>query len=221
MSRKTVRLTLDHVSELPEACRACLFWQLDPVRRARLDPEEAREEKERWISEVLREWGSCGQVVLQDDQPVGHILYAPAGFFAGAAAMPTAPVSAEALLLATAYVDPAARNGGLGRMLVQGMARDLVKRGGISTIEAFGDSRRATRSSDDGCAVPTGFLSAVGFKTQRPHPIHPRMRMDLRSALTWKDEVEQAVERLLGVVRPTQNAPKPAQPGLPPARSRT
>ena len=30
----------------------------------------------------------------------------------------------------------------------------------------------------------------------------PRMRMELRSTLTWKDEVEAALERLLGVVRP-------------------
>jgi hypothetical protein len=31
------------------------------------------------------------------------------------------------------------------------------------------------------------------------------MRMDLRSALTWRDEVEAALEKLIGVVRP---APK-------------
>ena len=30
--------------------------------------------------------------------------------------------------------------------------------------------------------------------------------MDLRSALTWRDEVEAALEKLIGVVRP---APKP------------
>ena len=28
------------------------------------------------------------------------------------------------------------------------------------------------------------------------------MRMDLRSALSWRDEVEAALERLLGAVRP-------------------
>lgn len=219
MSRKTARLTLDNLDELPGACRRCLFWQLDPVRRGRLDTGEAREEKQLWVSEVLREWGSCGQVILQDDRPLGHIIYAPAGFLAGAAVMPTAPVSTDALQLATVYVDPLARGGGLGRVLIQAMARDLVKRGGILAVEAFGDSRPWQQARSGGCVVPTGFLSAVGFKTQRAHPMHPRMRMELRSTVTWKDEVEQAVERLLGAVRPTQNAPKPAQPGLPPARS--
>ena len=51
------------------------------------------------------------------------------------------------------------------------------------------------------------FLGSVGFKTHRPHARHPRMRMDLRSALTWRDEVEAALEKLIGVVRPV---PKPS-----------
>ena len=45
----------------------------------------------------------------------------------------------------------------------------------------------------------------MGFKTQRAHATTPRMRMDLRTAVTWRDEVEAALERLLGAVRP---APK-------------
>lgn len=217
MSRRTVRLTLDNLDALPSACRSCLFWQLDPVRRGRLTPEESAGEKEAWVSEVLREWGSCGQVVLQDDEPLGYAIYAPASLAVGAATFPTAPVSIDALLLTTVYVDPAARGGGLGRMLIQGMARDLVKRGAASAVEAFGETRTGRGGR---CVVPAGFLSSVGFKTQRAHPTNPRMRMELRSALTWKDEVEQAVERLLGVVRPTRPAPKPAPGGLPPARSR-
>ena len=33
--------------------------------------------------------------------------------------------------------------------------------------------------------------------------------MELRSAITWKDEVEAALERLWGAVRPTQKATRP------------
>ena len=50
--------------------------------------------------------------------------------------------------------------------------------------------------------VPADFLGHVGFRTHRPHLTTPRMRMDLRSALSWRDEVEAALDRLLGVVRP-------------------
>jgi GNAT superfamily N-acetyltransferase len=201
MSRKIVRLTLDHLDTLPSPCRSCLFWELDPVRRARV--EDPCAEKDAWVSQVLREWGSCGRVALVDDVAVGYLIYAPAAFVPGAAAFPTAPVSADAVLLTTAYVDESAAGGGLGRMLVQGMARDLIERGGIRAVEAFGDTRGGGR-----CVVPVDFLGGVGFKTHRAHSTTPRMRMELRSALTWKDEVEAALDRLLGAVRPLR---KPAK----------
>lgn len=200
MSRKVVRLTLDHLAELPGPCRDCLFWELDPVRRARV--EDPAGEKEAWVSEVLREWGSCGRVVLVDDVPVGFLIYAPEAFVPGAAGFPTAPVSPDAVLLTTVYVDPAHRGGGLGRMLVQGMARDLIQRGGIRAIEAFGDAR-GRGPLGGSCVAPVGFLGGVGFKTHRPHARYPRMRMELRSTLTWKDELEVALERLVGAVRPS------------------
>ena len=207
MSRKVVRLTLDHLDALPAPCRHCLFWELDPVRRARIDNQGiAAAEKDAWVSQVLRDWGSCGRVVLVEDQPVGYLIYAPAAFVPGAAAFPTAPVSPDAVLLTTAYVVPEHRGGGLGRMLVQGMARDLILRGGIKAVEAFGSSRGTGQ-----CVVPSDYLGGVGFKTYRPHPVHPRMRMELRSALTWRDELEAAVERLLGAVRPAPKSPNPAR----------
>lgn len=213
MSRKIVRLTLDHLAALDAPCRACLFWELDPVMRRRVPPAEAAAEKEQHLSEVLREWGSCGRVALVDDTPVGYVVYAPAAYFPGAAAFPTAPVTPDAVLLTTVYVAPEAAGGGLGRMLIQGMAKDLITRGGIRAVEAFGDARsvRARQASGvigagPGCVPTAGFLSSVGFKTQRSHPITPRLRMDLRSALSWRDEWELALDRLVGVVRP---APRP------------
>ena len=204
-SRRTVPLTVDLLADLPGACGSCLFWELDPVSRERVRPDEAAEEKEAWVSLVLRDWGSCGRVVFVDDRVVGHLIYAPPSFVPGADAFPTAPVSPDAVLMTTAYVDPGHRGGGLGRLLVQGMARDLIQRGGIRAVEAFAD----TRGIGDRCVVPAAFCSRVGFKTQRAHSTTPRMRMDLRSTLTWKDEVEQALERLLGAVRPVVR-PHPA-----------
>lgn len=209
MARKVVRLTVDHLAELPDAVRTCLFWELDPVRRSRVRPEEAAAEKEAWLSEVLREWGSCGRVLLLDDEVAGVVVYAPPAFVPGAAGFPTAPVSADAVLLTTVYVDPARTGGGLGRLLVQGMARDLIRRGGIRAVEAFGHARSRRRHE---CTVPADFLGSVGFKTQRPHVTTPRMRMDLRSALTWREEVEAAIERLVGAVRPVPQAARPPTP---------
>ena len=216
--RKVVRLTLDHLEELTAPCRSCVFWQLDPVRRERVGDDHAAhsDEVDAWVSLVLREWGSCGRVALVDGVPQGFVLYAPESFLPGAASFATAPVSADAVLMTQVYVAPGARRGGLGRMLVQGMARDLVERG-IKAVEAFGDTRgdvgwdtrRPPRDHPRGsrCVASVEFLGSVGFKTHRPHPRNPRMRMDLRSSLSWRDEVEAALEKLIGVVRP---APKPA-----------
>lgn len=206
MSRKIVRLTLDHLDTFSGPCRDCVFWELDPVRRERV--EDPCAEKDAWVSEVLREWGSCGRVALVDDVPVGYLIYAPEAFVPGAAGFPTAPVSADAVLLTTAYVEPSMRGGGLGRMLVQGMARDLIRRGGIGAVEAFGDATgRGGR-----CVVPVDFLGGVGFKTQRAHPASPRMRMDLRTAVRWRDEVEAALERLVGAMRPSPKSARGPAP---------
>ena len=210
VARKVVRLTLDLLDELDAPCRTCATWQLDPVRRARAcSPQEAADERAAWVSRVLREWGSCGRVVLVDGRAVGHLVYAPPAFVPGADAFATSPVSPDAVLLVSGYVDPVHAGGGRGRVLVQAMARDLLGRGGYRAVEAFG---RATPTGSAlgawpgpqvaRCALPVGFLGGVGFGTQRPHPLTPRMRMDLRSALSWRDEVEAAIERLRGAVRP-------------------
>ena len=212
MSRRVVSLTLDRLAELEAPCRTCLFWEMDPVSRAQVPEQEAAAEKEAWLSEVLREWGSCGRVVLVDDRPVGYAIYAPEAFVPGAASFPTAPVSPDAVLLTTVWVNPAYAGGGLGRMLVQGMARDLVRRGGIAAVEAYGDTGPVSRVHGSRCAAPADFLAHVGFKTHRAHPTAPRLRMDLRAAVRWRDEVEAAVERLLGAVRPARPHHKPQMP---------
>lgn len=203
MSRSIVRLQPEHLAAIDAPCGSCLFWERDPVARQRAADPAA--EKAAWVAEVQREWGTCGQTVLVDGVPVGYVMYAPAAFVPGAAGFPTAPVSPDAVLLTVAHVVPAAAGGGLGRMLVQRMARDLVKRE-VRAVEAFGDER-GTRS----CVLPVGFLEAVGFRTYRGHGSTPRLRMDLRTTVTWRREVEEAWGRLVGAVRPapkTSRAPK-------------
>ena len=105
-------------------------------------------------------------------------------------AFPTSPISADAVLLMAAHVVPSFGGGGLGRMLIQGVARDVTKRG-IKAIEAFGDAKFGDDVDDlTGCLAPADFYLAVGFKTVRPHPRFPRLRLELRTALSWKSDVE-------------------------------
>jgi GNAT superfamily N-acetyltransferase len=198
VSRRLVNVTLDNLEDLPTRCRRCVFWELDPVNKQRAeeagDPEL---EKEAWISSTLLEWGSCGKLVYVDGVPAGYVMYAPPLYVPRSVAFPTSPVSADAALMMTAHVLPEFQGGGLGRMLVQGIAKDLTRRG-VRAIEAFGD----LKWEKPGCVMPAEYMLAVGFKTVRPHHRYPRLRLELKSAISWREDVEVALERLLGSMSP-------------------
>ena len=113
-------------------------------------------------------------------------------------------MGSDAVLLMTMRVVEEHRGGGLGRVLVQSMAKDLVKRG-VRAIEAYG-------STGEGCVLPVAYLEAVGFVTVRDHVRHPRLRLDLRATVTWREDVEGAWGRLVGVVRPFPAGARQAAP---------
>jgi hypothetical protein len=50
--------------------------------------------------------------------------------------------------------------------------------------------------------LPAEYLLAVGFKTVRPHARFPRLRLELKSTVSWREDVEYALERLLGSMSP-------------------
>jgi len=206
MSRRLVNLTLDTLEDLPRPCRQCVYWELDPVSAERAcTAGDTGLEKEAWVSQTLLEWGSCGKLAYVDGMPAGFVMFAPPAYVPRSMAFPTSPVSADAALLMTAHVVASFAGGGLGRMLVQGVARDLTKRG-VKAIEAFGDAKFGEADEEtkqDGCVAPVDFFLSVGFKTVRPHPRYPRLRLELRTALSWKSDVEYALEKLLGTMSPS------------------
>ncbi|MGI8679572.1 MAG: GNAT family N-acetyltransferase [Jatrophihabitans sp.] len=211
MSRRLANLTLDNLSDLSPQCRSCVFWELDPAAADQAD--DGGLDKEAWVSDTLLEWGSCGQLLYVDEKAAGYILYAPPAYVPRAGAFATSPVSPDAILLMTARIQPEFTGAGYGRILVQGVARDVLRRG-IRAIEAFGrtgtpapepdspSNRQPTNRADKTtCMLPADYLLAVGFKTVRPHPQTPRLRLDLRSTATWRADVEYAWERLFGSIQ--------------------
>lgn len=200
VGREVFSLTLDRLGDMPEPCVSCVFWELDPALAAgSIAGGEPGLDKESWLSSALLEWGSVGQIAYVDGVPAGYITYAPPYLVPRATAFPTAPIAADAVMLMSARVTPEFAGQGLGRVLIQVAAKDVMRRG-VRAIEAFG-YLGDPNSPKAACVIPARFLAAVGFKTVRDHRTHPRLRLDLRTALTWRVDMEAAVERLLAAVR--------------------
>ena len=217
-------LRLEAFEQLPKHARRCVFWEVDPQTlpdgEQLADPEF---EKEAWLSMVMLEWGSCGQVATaevadevddSDDECLGYALYAPPRAVPRAQRFPTGPVSADAVLLTSRGVEPGQPEE-LPRLLIAKVVGELVRRG-VRALEAFGRTAQASDflagSADQElaasiaalgdcsfelCMIDADFLLDVGFTVVAPHPYFPRLRLELDKGLGWKAEVEEALERLL------------------------
>jgi hypothetical protein len=219
-------LRLEAFEQLPKHARRCVFWEVDPATLGGgdylPDPEF---EKEAWLSMVMLEWGSCGQVATRaaaegsefdDEEPcLGYVLYAPPRAVPRAQRFPTGPVSADAVLLTSLAIEPG-QTDGLTHALVSQVVSELVRRG-VRALEAFGRTAEATELLDpaavdpelrpaievlgdcsfDQCMIDADFLLDAGFTVVAPHRYFPRLRLELDKGLGWKAEVEAALERLL------------------------
>jgi hypothetical protein len=219
-------LRLEAFEQLPKHARRCVFWEVDPSTLPGedhlADPEF---EKEAWLSMVMLEWGSCGQIAVQcdpdglsaDDAPcLGYAFYAPPRAVPRARLFPSGPVSADAVLLTSIGIEAAEDPDGLPRGLIASVVEDLVRRG-VKALEAFGRTAVAAELSDprlvppdlrpavevlgdcsvEQCIVDADFLGDVGFEVIAPHRYFPRLRLELEQGLGWKADVEAALERLL------------------------
>lgn len=227
MSTRVAPLSLGGIELLPTHARRCVFWEMDPApetdARNFCDPEF---EKEAWLSMVMLEWGSCGQIATYDDpavgaagagplgdQVAGSAFYAPPNMVPRARLLPTAPVSADAILLTTMRIEPHAADKGVGADLIRAVVGDLVRRN-VRALEAFGFRQRddddpsagdvpsataARECSPAECMIDADFLEDMGFDVVAPHPRFPRLRLELDRDHGWKEEVEAALERLIEV----------------------
>ncbi len=169
MSRRIVSITLDNLDDLPSKCRKCVFWQLDPIALQRaVEAGDTAFEKESWVSATLLEWGSCGKIAYVDSVPAGYVMYSPPAYVPRSLAFPTSPVSADAVLLMTGQVLPEFEGGGLGRMMLQSLAKDLARRN-VRAIEAFGDEKGEAGT----CMLPAGHLRARRVQDGPPAPPLP------------------------------------------------
>lgn len=211
--RTLVDLTGDTIHELPAQCRQCLFWELGRPRPNARDVGKVHEDelagdpvtsKAAWASAQLHDGGgAAGRVVRIADRTVGYVLFGDARTFSPRRAPAPAP-SGDALLLATIWVEPAYRDAGLGRVLVQSAIKEAIRRD-LKAVQVYGDRR--FREAD--CVLPTQWLLHEGFEVSDEHPRYPLLRLDVKRTVRWTESLESALDEVLERVRGTSPAPAP------------
>ena len=225
MSARITPLRLEAFDQLPKHARRCVFWEVDPATLGEQDQLADPEfEKEAWLSMVMLEWGSCAQVATTapadgdegETACLGYAFYAPPRTVPRAHRFPTAPVSADAVLLTSMRVEPGPEADDLPRNLIARVVDELVRRG-VRALEAFGRTEAVAElagapstdpellpvlevlgdCSTEQCVIDAEFLLDAGFVVVAAHPYFPRLRLELDKGLGWKAEVEAALERLL------------------------
>ncbi|MEW1952182.1 N-acetyltransferase [Terrabacter sp. NPDC080008] len=196
-------LTPDRVTDLVGGCAPCTFWQTVP-HNGHSGPREPLDLLAEWVETVTSEWGSPGRVAYVDEQPAGHVLLAPARYVPRLAAFPTSPSDPSTLMLVTVMTTP--EQAGIRKTLVQTAAKDALAHRARS-LEAVG--ARPLAVSRHACVLDVPFLEKVGFRVERDHPAYPRMRIDLRTVVTLRDEVAEALSRALARVPGVHPAPAP------------
>ena len=203
MARRFRPMTAADLAALPEPCSRCTFWEAGLVDLATSSDQHADAAKLEWAESVTRHWGYCGVAAYNDNELVGHLTLAPASHVRRLGAFATTPVGPDAAVLMSVHVVEEHRGHGIGRHLVQSAA-GLVARRDIRALEAVGTYREGPS-----CMLPAAWLQAVGFAVVRPHPVTPRLRMDLQTTQRWRPDLGAAWSRLTGLV--TQPAaPEPA-----------
>ncbi|MCB0949957.1 MAG: acetyltransferase [Mycobacterium sp.] len=163
MATRITPLRLEAFEQLPKHARRCVYWEVDPPTAGSDDHLSDPEfEKEAWLSMVMLEWGSCGQLAVEcgdgsevDDPTLeptnepclGYAFYAPPRTVPRAGRFPTGPVSADAVLLTSLEVESGTAGADLSRTLIAAVVGDLVRRG-VRALEAFGRSPAAVELSD-------------------------------------------------------------------------
>ncbi|MBP2417314.1 GNAT family N-acetyltransferase [Microlunatus capsulatus] len=194
MARRFRPMTAADLADLPEPCGGCTFWESSLADLATSSDQRRAATKQEWAEAVTRHWGYCGVAAYNDDELIGHLTLAPAGHVPRLGAFATTPVSADAAVVTSVRVAEEHRGHGVGRHLVQ-TAAALVARRDIRALEAVG-----THHAGPSCMLPVSWLESVGFTVVRPHPVTPRLRMDLQTTQRWLPDLGAAWSRLTGLV---------------------
>lgn len=205
-------LTPDRVGDLLGACSPCAFWQTGPQGDGG-HGSDAGQALRAWVEQVGAEWGPPGRVLYVDDAPVGHVVLAPARLVPRLATFATAPSDPAAVVLVTASLG----TNGQRRLLMQAAAKEALAHGARS-IDVV--AARPLAVARHGCVLEVSGLDRLGFHVEREHPTYPRLRLDLRTVVTIRDEAAAYVASRLARLPGLRPAPETRPDGATRARRR-
>jgi GNAT superfamily N-acetyltransferase len=206
VARRIRPLAVERVGDLPEPCCSCALWETAGLGAPACAPACDRAALEKWIAEVRDQWGDAGLIMYDGSEPLGFVKYAPGRFFPRASKMPSGPPDDDAVLLACLHVAPDVRDAGLGKVLLQAALRDLVSRK-EKVLEAYAATGAADR--DRSPLMSVEFLMRQGFKVARPHPLYPLLRLELKSIVSWAENLDAMLEAIQLPRRLGERVPAP------------
>ena len=123
----------------PQAGRS-IFWELDPDAASLVTSSgDPSFEKEAWLTTTLLNYGPCGYSLERSthERAVATVLWCSRDYAPGCAQLPTAPVSEDAEVLTSLFIDRALAGVGLESVLLDATIMHLVD-SDATAVEAFG-----------------------------------------------------------------------------------
>ena len=199
----------------PQAGRS-IFWELDAEAASLVqDSGDPAFEKEAWLTTTLFNYGCCGLSLERSTaaRAVATVLWCSRDAAPGCAQLPTAPVSEDAEVLTSLFIDPGFAGVGLEAVLLDAAIMQLVD-ADVPAVEAFGWRQdffsRADvdellegpvgsilRSASEIGLMSVAVLESAGFQVVADHPVLPRLRLELppQHGLLSVAAVEELLDR--------------------------
>lgn len=206
MDARLTPLTAQSAGKIHLQAAQSVFWELEPeLARRVVQAGDASFEKEIWLSTVLLTFGTCGFSVGFPRSEVPRraratVLYCSRDDAPGARQLPTAPVSEDAAVVTSLFIDPGFEDMGMEAVLIDAAIMDLLQKG-VDAVEAFGWRKESeeplpmTEKPEDIGLIDADVLESAGFEVVRDHPVLPRLRLEMPPAQGLLSA--EAVEKLL------------------------
>lgn len=199
----------------PQAGRS-IFWELDAEAASLVhDSGDPAFEKEAWLTTTLLNYGCCGLSLERSTaaRAVATVLWCSRDAAPGCAQLPTAPVSEDAEVLTSLFIDPGFAGVGLEAVLLDAAIMQLVD-ADVPAVEAFGWRQdffsradvdellegpvgSVLRSASEIGLMSVAVLESAGFQVVADHPVLPRLRLELppQHGLLSVAAVEELLDR--------------------------